>query len=115
MIINQELRLEVPLLPDVRNNIKKEVEEWFGKNQIIPPVSYETIADSADLLIEKNGWDVNYKAFVMVCLGNTVWRPVIGSVPFNRRILLLPHCLKNSVLCKGQQDEIGLLCSECGN
>jgi geranylgeranyl pyrophosphate synthase len=115
MIIDPELRLEVPLLPEIRDNIKKEVEEWFAQNQIIPPVSYDSIANAADLLIEKNDWDVNYKAFVMVCCGNSVWRPVIGSVPFNRRILLLPHCLKNSVLCKGQQDEMGLLCSECGN
>jgi geranylgeranyl diphosphate synthase, type II len=115
MIIGSELKLEVPLLTEIRNNIRKEVEAWFVQNQVIPPVSYDAIASTADHLIDKNGWDKNYKAFVMVCCGNAVWRPVIGSVPFNRRILLLPHCLKNSVLCKGQQDEMGLLCSECGN
>jgi geranylgeranyl pyrophosphate synthase len=115
MIIGSELRLEVPLLTEIRNDIRKEVEAWFAQNQVTPPVSYEAIAAMADLLIDKNGWDKHYKAFVMVCCGNAIWRPVIGSVPFNRRILLLPHCLKNSTLCKGQQDEMGLLCSECGN
>lgn len=115
MIISQELKLEVPLSTEVRNNIRKDVEAWFAQNQIIPPVSYDAIANTADLLIEKNGWDQNYKAFIMVCCGNAVWRPVIGSVPFNRRILLLPHCLRSSTSCKGQQDEMGLLCSECGN
>jgi geranylgeranyl pyrophosphate synthase len=115
MIISPELNLEVPLLTEIRNNIRKEVEAWFVQNQIIPPVSYDSIANTADTLIEKNGWDKNYKAFTMVCCGNAMWRPVIGSVPFNRRILLLPHCLRHSTLCKGQQDEMGLLCSECGN
>jgi len=115
MIIGSELKLEVPLLTEIRDNIRKAVEAWFVKNQVIPPVSYDNIAGIADLLIDKNGWDKNYKAFVMVCCGNAIWRPVIGSVPFNRRILLLPHCLRNSTLCKGQQDEMGLLCSECGN
>ncbi len=115
MIKDSELILEVPLSTEIRHNIRKEVEAWFAANPIIPPISYDAISLAADRLIEKNGWDVNHKAFVMVCCGNAVWRPVIGSVPFNRRILLLPHCLKNSTLCKGQQDELGLLCSECGN
>jgi geranylgeranyl pyrophosphate synthase len=30
-------------------------------------------------------------------------------------MLLLPQCLKNSNMCKGRQDELGLICSECGN
>jgi geranylgeranyl diphosphate synthase type II len=115
MITGSELKLDVPYLSEVRYNIRKEVGRWFEENRVIPPVSYTALEAEADLLIKKNGWDSNYKAFVMVCCGNAVWRPVIGSVPFNRRILLLPHCLKNSKLCKGQEDELGLLCSECGN
>jgi geranylgeranyl diphosphate synthase type II len=115
MITGLELSLEVPIISEIRQNIRKEVEAWFSARTIIPPISYNAIADFAALLIEKHSWDKNYKAFVMVCCGNAVWRPVVGSVPFNRRILLLPHCLKNSRLCKGQQDEMGLLCGECGN
>jgi geranylgeranyl diphosphate synthase type II len=115
MIISPELKLDVPILSEIRSKIRNEVEAWFVRNPVIPPVSYDAIANTADLLIEINGWEKNYKAFVMVCCGNAVWRPVVGSVPFSRRILLLPHCLKNSTLCKGQQDEMGLLCSECGN
>lgn len=115
MIIGSELKLDVPFKAEIRNSIRKEVEAWFIQNPVIPPFSYDTIANTADFLIDRNLWDPNYKAFVIVCCGNAIWRPVIGSVPYNRRILLLPHCLKNSALCKGQQDEMGLLCSECGN
>jgi len=50
----------------------------------------------------------------MVCCGNSVWRSIVGTVPYNRRVLLLPQCLKNSTLCKAEFDEIGLLCKECG-
>jgi geranylgeranyl diphosphate synthase type II len=115
MITSSEIKLDVPLLSEVRHDIRREAEEWFKASHIIPPISYSAIEEAADHLIKKNGWDSDYKAFVMVCCGNAVWRPVVGSVPFNRRILLLPHCLKNSKLCKGQEDELGLLCSECGN
>lgn len=110
-----EFPLEVPVESGIRYNIRKEVEAWFSLKPMVPPVSYNTIEELAELLLEKHGWDKKYKAFVMVCCGNAVWRPVISSVPYNRRIFLLPHCLKNSQLCKGQQDEMGLLCGECGN
>lgn len=114
MITDSELKLDVPFSQEVRHNIRSEVKAWFSKSGLIPPVSYNTISDIAASLVEKHGWDNNYRAFVMVCCGNEAWRPVISSVPFNRRILLLPHCLKNSKLCKGEQDEMGLLCAECG-
>jgi geranylgeranyl pyrophosphate synthase len=30
-------------------------------------------------------------------------------------MLMLPHCLKNTNMCKATMDELGLLCGECGN
>jgi geranylgeranyl diphosphate synthase type II len=114
-MISTELSLVVPEIKEIRYSIRREVEAWFSLQNIIPPVSYDSISGFAAQLLEEHGWDKTFKAFVMVCCGNAIWRTVVGVVPFNRRILLLPHCLKNSRLCKGQQDEMGLLCSECGN
>ncbi|HAM10451.1 MAG TPA: hypothetical protein DCP74_09305, partial [Bacteroidales bacterium] len=64
MMTGLELSLEVPLLSEIRQNIRKEVEAWFSSGTIIPPVSYSTIEDQATLLLEKYGWDKKYKAFV---------------------------------------------------
>jgi geranylgeranyl diphosphate synthase, type II len=114
-MIKTELSLDVPVLKELRYKIRNEVEEWFSQRNIIPPVSYESISGYADQLLEKHGWEKNLKAFIMVCCGNAVWRSAVGVVPYSRRIFLLPHCLRHSTLCKGQQDEMGLLCSECGN
>jgi geranylgeranyl diphosphate synthase, type II len=50
----------------------------------------------------------------MVCIGNLIWRPVVGAIPYNRRIMLLPQCLRNPNYCKAEKDELGLLCAECG-
>jgi len=108
------LSLEVPTEKEIRYRIRKEVDAYFALENIMPPVSYNTLVEKATLLIEKKGWSVQYKAFVMVCCGNAIWREIVGSVPYNRRILLLPKCLKNSYQCKAEQDELGLLCSECG-
>lgn len=114
-MIGSELSLDVPFAKDIRHDIRRAVDSYFLHENIMPPVSYDTLSGLANALLEKNKWDHRYKAFVMVCCGNAIWRQVVKTVPYNRRILLLPQCLRNSKLCKGQQDELGLLCSECGN
>ncbi len=81
----------------------------------MPPVNYVALIGFANMLIESQKWEERYRAFIMVCCGNAIWRPVVGAIPFDRRIFLLPQCLRNVSLCKAQQDELGLLCSECGS
>ncbi|RPH28790.1 MAG: DUF116 domain-containing protein [Bacteroidales bacterium] len=108
------LDLIVPEIKETRAEIRGKVEAFFRENRIIPPISYEGLFDFADKLIKLYSWDEKYRAFIMVCCGNSIWRNVVGSVPYNRRVLLLPQCLKNSRLCKAEYDELGLLCRECG-
>lgn len=109
------LSLVVPEAGKLRDDIRRKVDAFFSLQKIQPPVSYDRLAALADMLIVQNSWDNSYKAFVMVCSGNAVWRSVVGSVPYTRRMLLLPQCLKDSQNCKGSYDELGLLCSECGS
>jgi len=108
------LDLIVPEIKETRTEIRGRVEEYFHKNTVIPPVSYEGLFEFAGKLVEENGWDKKYLAFTMVCCGNAIWRDVVGAIPYNRRVLMLPQCLKNSNLCKAENDQLGLLCRECG-
>jgi len=109
------LTLIVPEETRLREEIREKTDRYFVTNVTIPPVSYTMLAGFADSLIAENGWDPDYKAFAMICCGNAVWRSVVGTIPFERRMLLLPQCLRNSQKCKAQEDEFGLLCNECGN
>ncbi len=109
------LSLVVPIDRQTRDDIRRKVDHYFLLNKAIPPVSYHAIADYASDLVDRYNWNRSYKAFVMVCCGNAIWRSVVGSIPFNRRMLLLPQCLKNSHMCRASTDELGLLCTECGN
>src|SRR5205814_9406799 len=45
---------------------------------------------------------------------NEFWREQVAAVPFSRRLLLLPHCLKNAEGCPADYDEFGLDCRKCG-
>lgn len=114
-MIETLLSLKVPVDRTLRDDIRRKTEQYFSLNRTDPPVSYHKLAGLADDLISLNNWERNYKAFIMVCCGNAIWRSVVGALPYNRRMLLLPQCLRNSHMCRGSQDELGLLCSECGN
>ncbi|MGL4594328.1 MAG: polyprenyl synthetase family protein [Thermoguttaceae bacterium] len=55
-----------------------------------------------------------YLAWTMVLLGSHFWQEQIRFVPFKRRILLLPHCMKNAADCRAVFDAAGLHCAQCG-
>jgi len=109
----ENLKLVVPDTEQLRINIRHRIDDYFIENVHIPPVSYQQLNELATFLIELNNWPARLHAFVMVCCGNAIWRRVVGSIPFERRILLLPQCLRNSQSCNAKFDQFGLLCESC--
>lgn len=76
------LTLVVPLDRKKRDEIRHQVEFYISEYKTEPPVSYHTLVDIAGALLVKHKWDKSYKAFVMVCCGNAIWRSVVGTVPY---------------------------------
>ncbi len=60
------------------------------------------------------GLGEQYLGFTMVCIANEFWREQVQAIAFKRRLLLLPHCLKNAEGCPADYDEFGLDCRKCG-
>lgn len=112
--IKKDFILVVPDEKQVRLAIRKRIDEYFISNEVLPPVSFESLVNHSAKLIDLFNWDPKYQAFVMICCGNAVWRRVVEAIPYNRRVLLLPQCLKNSTYCKARSDQFGLLCENCG-
>jgi len=57
---------------------------------------------------------LEYLGFAMVELSNAFWKRRYAATPFNRRLLLLPHCLRDQRACRGTYDSVGLNCAGCG-
>jgi geranylgeranyl diphosphate synthase, type II len=68
----------------------------------------------ADAVIERLELDPIYRDYVGVLLNNEVWRDALAAVPFSRRLLLLPKCLRVEDRCPAPFDDFGLLCKQCG-
>src|SRR5262249_41185353 len=78
------------------------------------PLTRDHLQATAEAMLRDLGLAEGYLGFAMVCLSNEFWRTQIQAIPFNRRLLLLPHCLKHAEGCPADYDEFGLDCKKCG-
>jgi len=84
------------------------------KAKLTPPVPFEELKIHADELLAFSGADPIYREFLAILLNNETWRDILATIPYNRRLLLLPVCLRVENDCPAPFDEFGLLCKKCG-
>ncbi|MEI6436330.1 MAG: polyprenyl synthetase family protein [Bacteroidota bacterium] len=113
-VLEYPISLQIPDMISLRGEIYEKVDDHFNRHPAMPPVSWHKLSEFAGELMRENEWDEIHRGFVMLTCGNAVWRRVVETVPYQRRILLLPQCLKNSHSCQASMDAIGLICNECG-
>lgn len=68
----------------------------------------------AESVLAEFGFDSKYRDYAAVIINNEVWRDTVAGIPFEKRLLLLPKCIREPKQCKGEFDEIGLICEHCG-
>ena len=66
----------------------------------------ELLKEHADVLLQRLGCNPIYRDYVGVLLNNEMWREQLASVPFERRLLLLPKCLRVESKCPAPFDEL---------
>ncbi|MFW6367027.1 MAG: polyprenyl synthetase family protein [bacterium] len=79
-----------------------------------PPLALGELHALANAVEANEGIPEEYHEFVVVAVGNAVWRETVAGVPCSRRILLLPQCLRDESACPARCDKLGLLCENCG-
>ena len=105
---------DVPQVLAERELFKKEAERYAkGLDHSRPFMKNELEAAGWDLLDQMNQPE-KYLGFAMVLIGNFFWKRQFLALPFERRMLLLPHCLKHAEGCPADYDEFGLDCDKCG-
>jgi len=99
---------------ELRERIRAEAFQYVRNIDRSRPLSKKDLEAHAGALLEKMGLERGYLGFAMVMLGNGFWKEQFISIPFHKRILLLPHCLKHVEACTAHYDEFGLHCEDCG-
>lgn len=116
--LNLEMKIKenilvVPEQALTRNRLRKAARELVAERGILPPASFSLISQLAEEVIGRTNTDSQFTEFAMVVCGNEIWRQVVAATPFNRRLLLLPQCLKNDSSCHAEIDNLGLICAGC--
>lgn len=102
----------IPSQKDQRDKIQRQAQVFAAACGLTPPVSMDTLKSLIGRFCAEYRIDPKYHDFTAVVLNNEIWRPTVRSLPFNKRLLLLPQCLKHSE--SAPFDEYGLLCKHCG-
>jgi geranylgeranyl pyrophosphate synthase len=75
----------------------------------------DELSDISSRLIRRHALEESFKGWLMVEINNSLWKEVVAAVPYDKRILLLPQCLRHTARCEAEMDELGLLCHRCGH
>ncbi|MGE3312598.1 MAG: polyprenyl synthetase family protein [Limisphaerales bacterium] len=104
----------IPPTVELRQQYLKAVRNYVAEFNPVPPQPAEELKVHADRVVAQLGCDPIFRDFIGVLLNNEMWREQLAGVPFERRLLLLPKCLRVEAKCPAPFDEFGLLCKQCG-
>ena len=106
----------IPATSADREWLKDAVRAYVAEagENITSPLLMDELRRHAEILVQRAGVNPRYRDYVGVLLNNEAWREQLATVPYERRLLLLPKCLRVEDKCPAPFDEFGLLCKQCG-
>lgn len=104
----------VPQERELRDRIRAEAHQFAKNIDRSKSMTKATLQKYGEDLIAQAKFDSQFLGFTMVAIANEFWRDQVSAIDFKRRLLLLPHCLKNAEGCPADYDEFGLDCRKCG-
>lgn len=104
----------VPESLEQRESVKNAAEQYALDLDKSRALNKNELERHSRILMEAQGLPEKYLGFVMVMIGNFFWKQQFLAIPFERRMLLLPHCLKHAEGCPAEYSEFGLDCERCG-
>ena len=97
-----------------RGRVKAFVQSYVAEMRPVPPMPVDDLRGHADRIVARAGLLPKYRDYVGVLVNNEAWRETLAGIPYERRLLLLPKCLRVEAKCPAPFDEFGLLCKHCG-
>ena len=105
---------EVPPDKAERARLRDVIRTHVRESQPVPPLTMGELDRHAEAVEAAAGVGAEFRKYLVVMLNNEVWRETLATVPYDRRLLLLPQCLRHLPDCKAKIDEYGLVCAGCG-
>ena len=104
----------VPETLELRELFKAKAQQFAEKLDHSKPFNKTQLTAWSMQLLAEMSLPEKYSGFAAVLIGNFFWRRQFLATPFERRMLLLPHCMKHAEGCPAEYTEFGLDCERCG-
>ena len=104
----------IPPTREDRESVRVLAERYVADVKPVIPLSLEELRTHAEALVSRAGLDPKFRDYVAVVVNAEANREALATVPYERRLLLLPKCLRVEDRCPAPFDDFGLLCKQCG-
>ncbi|MCE5277702.1 MAG: polyprenyl synthetase family protein [Planctomycetaceae bacterium] len=104
----------IPPTARQRQDVRAACRDYAARCALTPPLPLDALVRHGRAALTEAGLAHQFEEFAAVILSNELWRPTVAAVPMNRRMLLLPQCLRLAPSCKADVDPLGLTCRRCG-
>ncbi|MAS92560.1 MAG: polyprenyl synthetase [Verrucomicrobiales bacterium] len=106
----------IPQTKIERDHFLQAIRNYVETENPVPPMPIEELDVHARKILATLNYegDDTYLHYTAVCLNNEMWRETLAEIPYERRLLLMPKCLRVEDKCPAPFDEFGLLCKQCG-
>ena len=105
----------IPQTRKLRDRLLQLIREYVKREQPVGQLSLDELQRHSEEILQRSNLDPKYKNYTVILLNNELWRDTLEGIPYNKRLLLLPKCLRNQEKCQGTFDEFGLICEHCGS
>ncbi len=105
---------DVPDTRELREQLRLHCREIAARLDHTQRFSKDELEAVSRQLLTEHQLPEGYLGWTMVMLSTEFWRDQVAAVPPERRLLLLPHCLKHAEGCPADYDQFGLDCKQCG-
>ena len=97
-----------------REHLRAAARAYVAQVRPVPPMPAEPLREHADRMLTEAAVPLSYREYAAVLISNEMWREALAGIPYERRLLLMPKCLRVEAKCPAPFDEFGLLCKKCG-
>ena len=104
----------IPQTKADRDALLANIRDYIERENPVPPMPLDELETHARKILKEIGYDEIYLHYTAVTLNNEMWRETLATIPYERRLLLMPKCLRVEEKCPAPFDEFGLLCKQCG-
>jgi len=104
----------IPQTKVERDHILGLIRKYVETTKLVPPMPMDELRTHAEKIVADNQINLVYLDYVGVLLSNEAWRETLATIPYEKRLLLMPKCLRVESKCPAPFDEFGLLCKQCG-